>query len=228
MFTPEADASGVSRSKEKSMKDFPVFTTENGAASLVLKEIPYRREAYITLRDSRTPQALLEECAAFCRACGAEKVYATGHEILEQLPLHTVMLEMRGIPRVDEAFIANLFPVTEPTVARWRALHNQAMRNTANVGTLEERDEAELLKGGAYFVHRDGELLGIGWLREETLEVIASAYPGSGKYVLHTMASVCPGVPLRLEVASTNERAIALYEKIGFLKVKELSRWYRV
>ena len=43
------------------MKDFPVFTTENGVASLVLKEIPYRREAYITLRDSRTPEALLEE-----------------------------------------------------------------------------------------------------------------------------------------------------------------------
>ena len=46
--------------------------------------------------------------------------------------------------------------------------------------------------------------------------------------MLYTMASVCPGVPLRLEVASTNERAIALYEKIGFVKVQELSRWYRV
>ena len=210
------------------MKDFPVFTTENGVASLVLKEIPYRREAYITLRDSRTPEALLEECAAFCRACGAEKVYATGHEILEDRPLHTIMLEMRGVPQVEETFIANLFPVTESTVSRWRELHNQAMKHTANVGTLEGRDEAKLLEGGAYFVHRAGDLLGIGWLRDETLEVIASAYPGAGKYVLHTMASVCPGVPLRLEVASTNERAIALYEKIGFIKVKELSRWYRV
>lgn len=210
------------------MKDFPVFTTENGAASLVLKEIPYRKEAYITLRDSRTPEALLEECAAFCRACGAEQVYATGHKILEDRPLHTVMLEMRGLPRVEEERIANLFPVTEPTVSRWREIHNKAMRNTANVGTLETKDEENILQGGAYFVHRNGDLLGIGWLRDETLEVIASAYPGAGKYVLHTMASVCPGVPLRLEVASTNERAIALYEKIGFVKVKELSRWYRV
>ena len=210
------------------MKDFPVFTTENGAASLVLKEIPYRKEAYITLRDSMTPEALLEECAAFCRACGAEKVYATGHEILEDRPLHTVMLEMRGLPRVEEERIANLFPVTEATVSRWREIHNKAMRNTANVGTLETKDEENILQGGAYFVHRNGDLLGIGWLRDETLEVIAAAYPGAGKYVLHTMASVCPGVPLRLEVASTNERAIALYEKIGFVKVRELSRWYRV
>ena len=210
------------------MKDFPIFATENGVASLVLKEIPYRQEAYITIRDSRTPQALLEECASFCRACGAGKVYATGHQILEALPLHTAVLEMRGMPQIDESLIASLFPVTEVTASRWRELHNQAMRNTANVGTLEARDEARLLKGGAYFVHRNGELLGIGWLKDETLEVIASAYPGAGKYVLHTMASICPGIPLRLEVASTNERAIALYEKIGFLKVKELSRWYRV
>ena len=106
--------------------------------------------------------------------------------------------------------------------------NNATDKTTGIVGTLEGRDEAKLLEGGAYFVHRAGALLGIGWLRDETLEVIASAYPGAGKYVLHTMASVCPGVPLRLEVASTNERAIALYEKIGFIKVKELSRWYRV
>ena len=57
---------------------------------------------------------------------------------------------------------------------------------------------------------------------------MAAAFPGAGKRVLHSLASVCPGVPLRLEVAGTNERAIALYEKIGFLKVKELSRWYRI
>ena len=62
------------------MKDFPVFTTENGAASLVLKEIPYKKEAYITLRASQAPQALLEECVSFCRACGAEKIYATRSE----------------------------------------------------------------------------------------------------------------------------------------------------
>ena len=58
------------------MKDFPVFTTENGVASLVLKEIPYRRCAYIILRDSLEPEALLAECISFCRACGAERVFA--------------------------------------------------------------------------------------------------------------------------------------------------------
>lgn len=210
------------------MKDFPVFTTENGVASLILKEIPYRGEAYIHLRDSQDPEALLEECVSFCAACGAEKIYASGSGILENYPLHTAVLEMRGIPNVDEALVESLFPVTEATVARWRALCNKAMAKVDNAGTLESRDEERLLEGGAYFVHRRGELLGIGYLREDCIEAIAAAKPGAGARVLHSLASVCPGVPLRLEVAESNGRAIALYEKIGFLKVRELSRWYRV
>ena len=210
------------------MKDFPIFTTENGAASLILKEIPYRGEAYIHLRDSRTPQAMLEECESFCAACGAEKIYASGSEILENYPLHTAVLEMRGVPNVHDDLVEALFPVTETTVGRWRALYNEAMAAVDNAGTLESRDEARLLEGGAYFVHHMGELLCIGYLREDCIEAIAAAKPGAGRRVLHSLASVCPGVPLRLEVAGSNERAIALYEKIGFLKVRELSRWYRV
>ena len=42
------------------MKDFPVFTTEYGVASLILKEIPYQGTAYITLQDSLEPEKLLE------------------------------------------------------------------------------------------------------------------------------------------------------------------------
>ena len=43
------------------MKDIPVFTTENGAASLILREIPYRKRAHIRLQATREPEALLEE-----------------------------------------------------------------------------------------------------------------------------------------------------------------------
>lgn len=208
------------------MKDFPMFTTENGVASLILKEIPYRKEAYILLRDSQTPESLLRECADFCRVCGAERVYASGHPILERYRLHTAMLEMRGIPSVQEELIENLFPVTRDTVAKWREIYNAAFRNVHNAATQEAKDEAAILQGNTYFVHHRGELLGIGWLRDDTIEAIASVRPGAGKQVLHSLCSVCPGVPLRLEVASENHRAIALYEKTGFLKTRELSRWY--
>ena len=33
------------------MRDFPIFTSEFGVSSLILKEIPYRGEAYIRIRD---------------------------------------------------------------------------------------------------------------------------------------------------------------------------------
>ena len=82
--------------------------------------------------------------------------------------------------------------------------------------------------GGAYFVHHDGELLGAGWLEENELKLIASAQSGAGERVLHTLLSVAAQQEVKLDVASTNERAIHLYEKYGFIKTAERRRWYRV
>ena len=45
---------------------------------------------------------------------------------------------------------------------------------------------------------------------------------------MHTMMSLLEEEQITLEVASTNERAIHLYEKLGFVKTAELSRWYQV
>ena len=49
-----------------------------------------------------------------------------------------------------------------------------------------------------------------------------------GERVMRTLFSMMPGEPLTLQVASTNHRAIRLYERLGFIKTKEVSRWYRV
>ena len=62
------------------MKDIPLFTTEFGIASLTLNEIPYSRKAYFRIQDSAQPEQFVEECRDFCRAVGAEEIYATGHE----------------------------------------------------------------------------------------------------------------------------------------------------
>lgn len=211
------------------MKDFPVFTTENGAASLILKEIPYRQTAYIHIRDTMHPDALLEECVSFCRICGAEKIYASGHPFLERYPLHTRILEMRGEIHLSEEEIPAMFPATEQTVSQWREFYNSGMRNVDNAGTLEARDEKTILEsGGAYFVHEAGVPLGIGWLRDSRLEAIVSLKPHSGEKILRAMQSLIPGLTMNLEVASTNERAIRLYERMGFLKTACLSQWYCV
>lgn len=211
------------------MKDFPMFDTEFGIASLVLKEIPYKGIAYIILREVWDPEKLLAECVSFCRMCGAETICASGHESLERYPLYTTVLEMRGEATVDISSLKSLFPVTEATVSQWRSIYNEKMRPIDNAATMTAFDEKRILEsGGAYFVHEDGDLLGIGWLDDTELLAVAAAKPGTGRAVLNTLMSLIEGSQMHLEVASTNERAIRLYEKMGFIKTKEISRWYRL
>ena len=211
------------------MKDFPVFTTAYGAASLILKEVPYRGEAYIRLQSTQEPEQLLSECISFCSACGAERIYAAGDAFLERYSLHTAIWQMKGMLSLCEEEIPAMFPVTEQTVSRWRDLYNQKMQRIDNAATLEARDEERIVSsGGAYFVHRSGELLGIGWLEDCKLLAVAAAKPGAGERVMHTLMSLVEGDEMTLEVASTNQRAIRLYEKLGFLKRREISRWYAI
>ena len=216
------------------MQDFPVFTTETGVSSLILREIPYRGEAYIRIQDVQEDgfDAHLRECVSFCRMAGAEKIYAAGHGLLDTFPLHTAVYEMSGEAIVDRDLLKNLFPVTEQTVGRWRAIYNERMGTVDNSATMTSRDEKNILEsGGAYFVHDNGHLLGIGWLEGEDpvkLLAIASAERGAGRAVLNTLMSVVEGTRMTLEVVSTNSRAIHLYESMGFLVTGELRRWYRI
>ncbi len=211
------------------MKDFPVFPTDHGVASLILKEIPYRQEAYIRIQSTQEPELLLQECISFCTACGAEKIYASGHDILEKYPLRTAVWQMRGTIFIGEDEIPSMFPVTEQTVSRWRELYNQKMRGVHNASTLEAKDEARILEsGGAYFIHESGIPLGIGWLEEDRISALAALKPGAGELICKAMQSLIPQQQLTLEVASANVKAVRLYERLGFLKTKELSRWYRI
>ena len=211
------------------MKDFPIFETEWGVASLILREVPYRQEAYVHIQASQTPEELLKECVSFCRMVGADRVFALGHEMLEQYPLHSIIYEMRGEAAVDESLVEHLWPVTEETVGKWRSLMNQRLSNVDHAHTLETRQEKEIVaSGGAYFVHRDGELLGGGWVENGEVKLVAAFQPGAGLRVMHTLMSLMPGQPIRLEVVSTNDRAIRLYGKLGFIRTAEVRRWYRV
>lgn len=211
------------------MKDFPVFTTEWGAASLILREVPYRQEAYVHIQASETPEELLKECISFCRMVGADRVFARGHEMLEENPPCAIIYEMRGDARADESQVEHLWPVTEQTVGKWRTMMNERLTKVDHASTLESRQEKELVaSGGAYFVHRDGELLGGGWIVDGELKLVAAFQPGAGTRVMHTLMSLMPGAQMRLEVVSTNAKALHLYEKLGFIRTAEVRRWYRV
>ncbi len=212
------------------MRDFPIFTTDFGVSSLFLKEIPYKSEAYIRIRDVQSGyfREHLTECAAFCRMAGAERIYAAAHEALEGYPVQASILEMRGMAWVDPEKLKNLFPVTKETVSTWRTYYNAAMQGVDHAGTLESREEGKICSGGAYFVHDQGELLGIGWVEKNTLVTVAAVRKGAGEAVMHTLMSLIEGETMILEVASTNTRAIRLYEKLGFLKTGEKTRWHDV
>ena len=211
------------------MRDFPMFTTENGVASLVLREIPYQGVAYITLQSTLEPKAFLKECVSFCKSVGAEKVFAKGHAILEEYPFHTAVWKMSrtkdGLPETDAA----LFPVTERTIEQWRSIYNERMKNVPNVSTMTRTDGEELLgRGGGYFVHRGDTLLGIGIVEDAMVRAVAAVKSGAG---CDTMLALCNAIfteDIYLEVASNNQPAVKLYDRLGFQKVAELSRWYDV
>ena len=212
------------------MKDIPVFDTETGVSSLVLKEIPYKQIAYINVQSVQPGglKAHLQECVSFCRMCGAERVFATGHPELEQWPMHCRVLKLRGCVTGQEP-TANLFPVTEATVRQWRDIYNEKMGPVDNAATMTARDEGTILSsGGAYFVHDGEKLLGIGWVRENEILCIAAVQPGAGEQVLATLLTLTGDEPAQLEVASTNWRALRLYERMGFVTVGERSGWYTV
>lgn len=207
-----------------------MFTTEYGVASLVLKEIPYKEIAFVHVRTvvEGCLKDLLEECTQFCRAAGAERIFATGDEELASCPLHCIVYKMSGTNSTVEAK-ASLWPVTGETVGKWREIYNERMHPFENHATMTAWDEKEIVNSaGAYFVHRDGKLLGIGWMNGDELLALCAVEPGMGETVARALFSTTDSDRITLEVVSTNERAIRLYQRMGFVITEERTRWYRI
>ncbi|MBQ3000635.1 MAG: GNAT family N-acetyltransferase [Oscillospiraceae bacterium] len=209
------------------MKDIPLFTTENGIASLILREIPTAQTAYVHIRSSETPEMLIKGCMDFCRAAGAEKIYATGHPCLTQYPRYTTLLHMKGtVSAVGETSLS-LFPVTEKTWPDFCRMYNEKMAAvpTANKLRLLDREKYEK---SAYFVHKNGVLYGIGIAENDEILAIASCQKGAGREVLAALCQVLTGEVVRLQVAENNLPAMRLYEKCGFLPIGEGAAWYKI
>ena len=211
------------------MKDIPVFTAEYGAASLILKEIPYQQAAYVIIQDSLEPEKLIEECLGFCRACGAEKIYATGHAALQTSPFYTAMWEMRCPAEALADTAAALWPVQDETLSAWRNIYNEKVARVPNGAWMTENDGREMLnKGDGYFIHRGETLLGIGRASCGRIDWVASVRPGAGRDVVLALGHAVTEEVLTLPVASVNRKAVSLYEGLGFIKVRELSRWHQI
>ncbi len=215
----------------REVKDMPVFATEFGEASLLLRQIPYNGAAYVQIHSAREPERLIRLCALYCRESGAQQVYASGHPALEKWDYYTSIWQMccarRDLPAADQK--VGLFPVMQRTLPQFLELYNHRMRDVPLARALTPEDVEEMMRrGSAYFVHRGGHTLGIGAAGGDTIEAVATSVRGTGREIVLALCGILTGEDIRLEVAQTNWRAVRLYESLGFVKTGECSRWYQI
>lgn len=211
------------------VRNIPVFSTELGVASLVFDQIPYSGIAFVHIGDTACPGEFIDECAQFCRAAGGECVLATGHEALDEFPVSYEVLTMRrpldGLADTD----ACLIPVTENTVGRWIEVYNERMKAVDGAAYMSSAEGKRLLEeGNGYFVHRNGTLLGIGKAAGETVDAVASVVPGAGETVFLALCHALSGPMVKLQVASTNQKAIHLYRKLELIATGVGQKWHRI
>lgn len=211
------------------MRNIPVFTTDNGIASLFLKRIPFTKEAFVQIRDSQSCAALIKECIDVCRMAGAEKVYATGHAELTHYPL---------ICEVSAYTVAkNLLPTTEAVAlatvpehsAWWRQVYNEKMMPVFGAAPLSQTEVDKMIcDKQAFCVYKECAVIGIGVAYDGQIHGIASIVPGAGRDGVLALAG-CLGSPeVSLRVASTNLKACRLYEALGFQKAALEAAWYQI
>lgn len=211
------------------MRNIPDFTCEHGVATLILREIPVKEEAYCLVRWAQPGEepALLEQCRRFCRMAGAQRVYATGVE-LSQEPAFRILRMTAPRPAEQDQSLC-LWPLLGENWETYRRLYNEAMVSVSGARLLEDRDKDRMLQaGGAYFVHRDEKLLGLGQVEGNKLLSLVSCVPGAGQQVATALLHVISEDVAELRVADNNERACRLYRRMGFVPVGIEETWYEL
>ena len=209
------------------MRDIPFFQTENGIASLILKEVSYKNIAYIRIQSTCNLRALIKECVDFCRAVGAEKIFATGCDECKEYPFFTSILDMSCKRETIPVYNLRLIPAEKESFEQWRSIYNERMRNVPNAATITRLD-TEVHIQGAYFVYDNESLLGIGKVTDNRIDVVASVVKGVGRKIVSALVAVTKGEFVVVEVADTNLPAMRLYTDLGFTVTDKISDWYQV
>ena len=211
------------------MRDIPVFATEFGAASLTLSQIPTQHKAYVRIQATQDLQKLVEECVSFCRMCGAQQVYATGHTALNAYPYHTSILSMSCRKDCLADTSAWLEPVRQETLFTWKDIYNDKIQNVPNAACMSIKQAQEMLaEQSGYFVFKDENCVGIGRASDAMIKWVAATQMGAGADIVLALAKQIKDDVISLEVAQTNIKALLLYKRLGFDQDKEISRWYKI
>ena len=202
------------------MKDLPVFTGCGGIASLILHEIPCRKEAYVLVKSVFTNlEDFLEECESFCRAAGAENVYYGGEGDFSSWPVHASLMErtaaVKDLPATDAAAI----PVTGREEASWLALYRDRFRKVPAASSCPAAAHT-------YFIRKNGETIGLGQTDGNVIRSVASLKPGAGRDCVCALAACCPGDSVSLLCAEQNLPAMRLYDRLGFSEGRIKEVWF--
>ena len=219
------------------MNNIPVFTAQGGTATLILREIPVSQRAYILLRTvlPGMEEALVTECASFCRMCGAEQIFASWEdgELPFLSPAYDIYLLHVAKSALPEANPVTLTPMTPDNDAIYQRIYNRCFSPISHALSYDRGQIARIYREHqrAFLApDENGKPYGIGELHGDELAAIAvlPKYRGRGTDLAISLLKLCPGEDLHVTVASDNEAAIHLYEKLGFHLAGVESKWFRV
>lgn len=213
------------------MKDIPIFTGEHGVATLILREIPHRKQAYVMLRTVWQLDSFLAECRSFCRMAGAESIYVTGGMDLSHLPFVHAMerwtCRRADLPPLSEP--VELLPLSEENREDYRRLYNELFAQVPNAAscTMQEAERIQREEQAALAMV-NGTIAGLVQWTANRLEAIgvAPTYRGLGYRLALTVLQQMTGETIELQVSSANTAALKLYARLGFHRAETLSQWY--
>lgn len=212
------------------MKNIPVFTTSHGIATLILREIPFNARAYILPQSVfTTQQRLLYECADFCRAAGAQQVFACLDRAVQGAAFHCQIWELcrsGTLPTAQRE--VSLIPLSTGNMASYLTLYNERFRNVDYAAHCDQRAATLAQTEGGWLWQENGVTLGLGQAWNGELRAIATSRPGLGYDLALALMRTLDTDEVRLTVASTNTPALRLYERLGFEKVAVRSQWYQI
>ena len=217
------------------MKNIPMFTSSYGLATLILKEIAWNGRAYVLVRSVWNDQiaALLDECRSFCRAVGAEEIYASWDA--EELPAEHAwdMIDMAcpksALPAPRQT--VELEQATPETAEDYLRIYNQCFRDVPAAASYDRKSLEPLYGEDLIWLAKvRGQYAAVAEISKEGLEGIAvlPEFRGLGYDLALTVLPMVPRKTVQLKTATVNERAIRLYERLGFVRTGVISRWWKL
>ena len=84
-----------------------------------------------------------------------------------------------------------------------------------------------MLQTHSGYLWLEGEtVIGIGEIRDNEICTVAVTRQGCGEAMVRALVERIEGQSVVVQTASTNLRAIRIYERLGFRRTKTVSNWY--